>query len=72
MGTLSEITQASAVARAIAEFKAVGREGFLARYGHHPSARYFAGVDGLHIDSKPLLSVAYGRVNRAAKKSGLR
>lgn len=38
----------------------MGRDAFLAKYGHRPSSRYFAEVDGLRIDSKPLLSVAYG------------
>lgn len=59
MGALSELTDASAVARTIEEFKALGRDAFLAKYGHRPSARYFAEVDGTHVDSKPLLSVAY-------------
>jgi putative restriction endonuclease len=57
---LTEITQSSAVARAVEEFRALGRDAFLKRHGQHPSSRYFADVDGLHIDSKPLLSVAYG------------
>lgn len=57
---LSELTQASAVARAVQEFKDLGRDAFLRQYNQRPSARYFAAVDGLHIDSKPLLSVAYG------------
>jgi putative restriction endonuclease len=60
MGALSDLTQASAVDRAVGEFRALGRESFLLKYGHRPSARYFAHIDGLHIDSKPLLSVAYG------------
>lgn len=60
MGFLSELTDAAAVSRAIEEFKALGRDPFLAKYGHRPSVRYFAEVDGLHVDSKPLLSVAYG------------
>jgi putative restriction endonuclease len=60
VGALSEITQASAVARAVEEFRVLGRDAFLAKHGQHPSAGYFAEVDGLHVDSKPLLSVAYG------------
>lgn len=60
MGALSDLTQASAVDRAVGEFRALGRESFLLKYGHRPSARYFAHIEGLHIDSKPLLSVAYG------------
>jgi putative restriction endonuclease len=38
----------------------MGRDSFLEKYGHRPSSRYFAEVAGLRIDSKPLLSVAYG------------
>lgn len=60
MSALSELTDALAVSRAIEEFKDLGREAFLKKYGLHPSVRYFASVDGLNIDSKPLLSVAYG------------
>ncbi|WP_427136632.1 YDG/SRA domain-containing protein [Pseudarthrobacter sp. S9] len=59
MGALSEITQSSAVAKAVEEFRALGRDAFLERHGQHRSSRYFADIDGLHIDSKPLLSVAY-------------
>lgn len=60
MGFLSELTEASAVSRTIEEFKTLGRDTFLSKYGHRPSVRYFADVDGMHVDSKPLLSVAYG------------
>lgn len=59
MGALSELTDATAVNRTVEEFKALGRDSFLAKYGHRPSVRYFAKVDGTHVDSKPLLSVAY-------------
>ena len=60
MSALSELTDKEALLRAIDEFKDLGREAFLEKYGQHASARYFVSVDGLHIDSKPLLSVAYG------------
>lgn len=60
VGALSELTEATAFNRAVEEFRTLGRDAFLEKYGHRPSARYFAEVDGLHIDSKPLLSVAYG------------
>lgn len=59
--TLSELTDTSAIERAVREFRDLGRDAFLQKHGQQrPSARYFAEVDGLHIDSKPLLSVAYG------------
>src|SRR5699024_8034328 len=60
MSALSDLTDPSAVLRTIEEFKDLGRETFLQKHGQHASARYFVSVDGLHIDSKPLLSVAYG------------
>lgn len=60
VATLMELTDVSSVSRAVEEFTSLGREAFLEKYGHRPSARYFADVDGVLIDSKPLLSVAYG------------
>lgn len=60
MSALSELTDPSAVSRAIEEFKDLGHEAFLEKHGQHPSVRYFVSVDGQQIDSKPLLSVAYG------------
>lgn len=60
MRALSDLTDPLAVSRAVQEFKDLGREAFLAKHELHPSVRYFADIEGLHIDSKPLLSVAYG------------
>ncbi|MFB2572363.1 YDG/SRA domain-containing protein [Micrococcus sp. IITD107] len=60
VGALSKLTDVSAVERAIEDYKELGRDAFLARYGHQKSARYFAQVEDMQIDSKPLLSVAYG------------
>lgn len=60
MRALSELTQLTAIRRAVEEFKTLGREKFLAKHGHSPSSKYFAFVDDTYIDSKPLLSVAYG------------
>lgn len=57
---LSELTDASAVTRAVEEFRTLGREAFPEKYGQRPALRYSAEVDGMLIDSKPLLSVAYG------------
>lgn len=60
MPALSELTQLSAIRRAVDEFRMLGREEFLTTYGQTPSVKYFAYVDETYIDSKPLLSVAYG------------
>lgn len=60
MGALSDLTDANAVSKAIEEFKALGRDAFLEKYGLRASVKYSVEVDGLLIDSKPLLSVAYG------------
>ncbi|MFF2844360.1 YDG/SRA domain-containing protein [Paenarthrobacter sp. NPDC057981] len=57
---MSELTDPSAISKAIDEFRALGREAFLAKHGQQPSVRYFAEADGTLIDSKPLLAVAYG------------
>lgn len=57
---LSDITDRSAVQRAIDEYRSAGREAFLERYGLAPSRDYFISYDGELIDSKPVLSVAYG------------
>lgn len=54
MSALSELTDNSAVAVSVQEFKDLGRDAFLEKYGLHPSVRYFADIDGLHVDSKPL------------------
>ncbi|MDR6637405.1 YDG/SRA domain-containing protein [Paenarthrobacter nitroguajacolicus] len=60
MGALSELTDPSAIANTADEFKVLGRDAFLAKHGQQPSVRYFAAVNGMLIDSKPLLAVAYG------------
>ncbi|MET4619855.1 putative restriction endonuclease [Arthrobacter sp. 2762] len=65
MGALSELTDPSAISKTVDEFRILGRDAFLAKYGQQPSARYFAEVDGMLIDSKPLLAVAYGKQHPA-------
>lgn len=60
MPDLSQLTQHSAIRRAVEEFKTLGRDAFLRAHGQTPSVKYFALVDEFYIDSKPLLSVAYG------------
>ncbi|WP_314326118.1 YDG/SRA domain-containing protein [Paenarthrobacter ilicis] len=65
MRALSELTDASAIARTVAEFQALGRTAFLKKYEQQASHRYFADVDGTLVDSKPLLAVAYGKQHPA-------
>ncbi|UXM92859.1 YDG/SRA domain-containing protein [Paenarthrobacter sp. JL.01a] len=57
---MTELTDPSAISSTVDEFRTLGRDAFLAKHGHRPSLRYFAEVDGILIDSKPLLAVAYG------------
>ncbi|SDW04394.1 putative restriction endonuclease [Arthrobacter sp. cf158] len=66
MRLLSELTDASAIARTVAEFKTLGRSAFLEKYEQQASHRYFADVDGTLVDSKPLLAVAYGKQHPAS------
>jgi 5-methylcytosine-specific restriction protein A len=59
-GRLSQLTDPAAVNRAITEFHEFGREGFLQKYGLAASRDFFVHHDGILIDSRPLLAVAYG------------
>lgn len=61
MAYLSDLTDSAAVEDAIDEFRMVGREAFLERYGFRKSQDYFVIADGERIDSKPLVAAAYGR-----------
>jgi hypothetical protein len=58
--SLSEITDARAVRKAVEEFDALGREAFLARYGFGEARQYFLVVDGKSYDSKAILGAAHG------------
>ena len=56
---LSEITDPAAVEAALAEFRDLGRESFLKKYGLDKARDYFI-LDGQDLfDSKPILSLAY-------------
>jgi hypothetical protein len=56
---LSAISSAAPIRRAIAEFDAIGRDAFLAKYGFGRSSGYMVEVDGRLYDSKPLLGAAH-------------
>ncbi len=59
MATLSDLTDPTAVAAAVAEFAALGRPRFLERYGFAESRTFFVQVDGQLIDSKPLVAAIW-------------
>lgn len=59
--SIRELTDASAVRAAMAEFDRVGREAFLAEHGYGPAHRFFLQTsDGKLYDSKAIAGVAYG------------
>lgn len=58
--SINELTERSAVLRAITEFDALGREAFLERYGFGEATRYFLLYEGRRYDSKAIAGVAYG------------
>jgi 5-methylcytosine-specific restriction enzyme A len=59
--SIHELTDASAVQAAIAEFDRIGREAFLAEHGYRPARRFFLrAADGNLYDSKAIAGVAYG------------
>jgi 5-methylcytosine-specific restriction protein A len=60
VATLSELTDPAAVERALADFRRLGRDGFLELHGLQRSRDYFVRVDGELYDSKPILAVAHG------------
>ena len=58
--TLSDITSRDAILEAIAEFSALGREAFLAKYGFGLAQNYFLLHDALYFDSKAIAGAAHG------------
>ena len=57
---LANVTDPSAVAKAMMEFDQLGREAFLAKYGFRPARTYFL-IDGdRRYDSKAITAAAYG------------
>src|SRR3954453_1682808 len=59
MARLSELTDRSAGDAAVAEFRVLGRQAFLEKYGFAESKSYFAQVDDQLIDSKPLVAAIW-------------
>jgi hypothetical protein len=59
VASLSELTDRSAVERALEEFLELGPDRFRARYGLERSRDYFVPFRGVLCDSKPILAVAY-------------
>lgn len=57
---LSELTEPSAVRKAIAEFDELGRDRFLLKHGFGPARGYLLVENGKKYDSKAIAGVAYG------------
>lgn len=57
---LSDLTDSSAVRRAIHEFDEIGRDRFLEKYGFRESLTYFLEHDGIRYDSKAIVGAAHG------------
>src|SRR4051812_17713407 len=57
---LADLTSPAAVLKAVAEFDALGRDGFLAKYGFHPARSYFLVHKGQAYDSKAIAGAAHG------------
>lgn len=57
---LSELTDPTAVEKALDEFDRLGRETFLEKYGFRPSRSYFIERDGKLYDSKAIIGAAFG------------
>lgn len=58
--SLENVTDPSAVRRAVEEFKAVGQRQFLERYGFGASRGWMLRVDGQDYDAKAILGAAHG------------
>lgn len=57
---LRDITDRSAVLKALGEFDTWGRDAFLAKYGFGPARRFYLVHDGRRYDSKAVLGAAHG------------
>ena len=57
---LAELTDPTAVTRAMDEFDRLGRDAFLQKYGFGRSRNYFVERNGKLYDSKAIAGVAYG------------
>src|SRR3982074_3930870 len=57
---LTDLTDPTAVLKAIAEADALGRQRFLDTYGFGPSLEYFLEHEGKLYDSKAIVGAAHG------------
>ena len=53
-GKLENLTQSAAVERAMEEFRVLGRDAFIEKYGFKPSRDFFVIRERRAYDSKPL------------------
>ncbi len=58
--SLNDLTESTAVLKAIEEADALGRRAFLNKYGFGPSREYFLKHDGNLYDSKAIVGAAHG------------
>lgn len=70
MARLSDLTESTAVEGAISEFRRLGRDEFLDRYGFGESRDYFILDNGEMIDSKPVVAAALALQHPAAARLG--
>jgi hypothetical protein len=57
---LADLTEADAERQAIDEFKDLGRDAFLEKYGFGPARDWMLVYDGEHYDSKAIVGAAHG------------
>ena len=57
---LADLTDSTAVVKAIEEFDSLGRQAFLDKYGFGESRGYFLRHEGKHYDSKAIVGAAHG------------
>lgn len=58
--SLADITDPSAVSRAMTEYREAGRDAFLRKYDFGPSRQYIVLADGRRYDAKALVGAAHG------------
>ena len=68
---LAELTDPTAVNKAMDEFDQIGRDAFLRKYGFGRSRNYFVERNGILYDSKAIVGVAHG-IDPAILRGGLR
>lgn len=58
--SLQDLTDRSAVLKAISEYDRLGRDQFLHKYERRPAVRYMLRYEGKFYDSKAILGAAHG------------